>query len=241
LKNADRFIEFPVEEAPARTAFEDLLISLTPLSALTDTEQAVPEKSRTNPYERHRRRIDFQLTNLPRVAGGSAPTFIFAHILCPHPPFVLGNSLEEDPHRPYDFRDGSFYEAGGGSLEEYLTGYPRQVDRLNDRLTELVDSLLKKARRPTVIILQSDHGSGAYTDCLRGKQTDFSERMSNLCAIYTPGGPIPELYDGITPVNIFRILFNHYLHTDYPRLPDKSYFSTTTQPNHFIDVTEKVK
>jgi len=241
LKSADRFIAFPEEKAPARSAFDDLLISLTPLAALPLPEEEPAEKSEMNPYERHRQRIDFQLANLPRVAGGSGPTFVFAHILCPHPPFVLGNSLEEDPNRPYDIRDGSFYQTVGGSLEEYLTGYPRQVDRLNDRLIEVVDRLLKKAKRPTVIILQSDHGSGAYTNWAKPQQTDFQERMRNLLAIYTPGTPIPELYDGITPVNIFRVLFNHYLHADYPILPDKSYFSTTGRPNHFIDVTEKVK
>jgi hypothetical protein len=241
MKGVDRFIAFPQQNAWPLTGFEDLLLGLTPLNALPWSELFTSDtQDKTNPYEKHRQRIQFQLDSLPGTADRSRPVFVFAHILCPHPPFVLGNTPDEDPDRAYDIKDGSLYQMEGGTLEEYLTGYSRQVDRLNALLVKLTDRLLD-SRRPTVIILQSDHGSGAYTYWGRPELTDFEERMANFCAIYTPGGPIPGLYDSITPVNIFRVLFNHYLKSDYPLLPDRSFFSTTGRPFDFMDVTDKVR
>jgi len=237
IRDPNRFISFPEAGAWVVTDFEWLLVSLTPLDALPRPEQ----ESERNPYELHRRKIAFQVEQLGEPLHESGPTFVYAHILCPHPPFVLHKTAGEDPDRPYDVKDGSYYQMEGGTLEEYLTEYPAQVKRLNALLTKSIDRILKESRRPTIIILQSDHGSGAYTSWEQPAHTDMKERASNLCAIYTPGGTIPELYPGITPVNIFRTLFNHYLHTDYPRLPDKSYFCTPGDPLKVNEVTAKVK
>ena len=231
LRSADRVIPFPKAETAGATDFELMLLSLTPLEPLSGLKQ----DKETNPYELHRRRIVFQLEQLPRAAGGSGPTFVFAHILCPHAPFVLQHKIGEYPRRTYDIRDGSYFITNGGTREEYLAEYPAQVECLNAMLAKTVDRLLKKSRRPTVIILQGDHGSGAYTDWEQPARTDFEERLSILCAIHTPGGPLPGLYPGITPVNIFRTLFNHYLKTDYPLLPDKSYFTFPGKPVELHD------
>ena len=221
LPSADLRTPFPEEDAAAVTEFEVMLLSLTPLKL----PSSLAQEQTLNPYELHRRRIKFQLEQLPAAADGPGPTFVFAHILCPHPPFVLHRKVGEDPDLTHYTQDGGFYGVGGGTLEEYLSEYPVQLDCLNRMVTKSVDRLLKHARRPTVIILQSDHGSGAYTDWRHPERIDVRERAFNLCAIYTPDGPLPDLYPGITPVNIFRVLFNHYLHTDYPRLPDRSYLA----------------
>jgi len=232
----NRFVSFSESGTWTLTEFEWLLVSLTPLDALPQPEQ----NCITNPYELHRRKVAYQLEQLGEPLRESGPTFVFAHILCPHPPFVLQNKVGEDPDRDYNAEDGSNYLVHGGTREEYLAGYPAQLDRLNVLLTKSVDRILKGSRRPTVIILQSDHGSGVSTRWNRPEQSDYRERLSNLCAIYTPDGPIPELYPEITPVNIFRTLFNHYLHTDYPRLPDKSYFCKGSTMKVY-EVTAKVK
>ncbi|MHB0935953.1 MAG: sulfatase-like hydrolase/transferase [Armatimonadota bacterium] len=235
LERPDRFIPFPAEDASVLTPFEEQLVHLTPLALCPQPKR---HGAKTG-YERHRRKIRFQLNQLPAAADETGPVFIFAHILCPHPPFVLGH--DADPDRPYDIKDGNYFLLEGGTREEYLAGYPAQLDDLNRLLMKVIDRLVKHSRRPTVIILQSDHGPGAYTDWDQPGRTDFQERMPNLCAIYTPDGPLPDLYQGITPVNTFRLLFNHYLHTDYPRLPDRCYFSTPARPFDFIDVTDRVR
>ena len=61
------------------------------------------------------------------------------------------------------------------------------------------------------------------------------ERMAILNACHFPGDTA-FLYDSITPVNTFRLVFNRLFGTNYPLLPDKSYFSTMAHPYVFYDV-----
>ncbi len=42
-----------------------------------------------------RERILYLLDTVPQVAGDRAPTFTFAHILSPHPPFIFGENGED--------------------------------------------------------------------------------------------------------------------------------------------------
>jgi len=237
LEHPDRFIPFPAQDAPALTPFEELLVKMTPLALLP---RPIVHETMTD-YERHRRKIQFQLDHLPVAADAPGPVFVYAHFLGPPPPFVLGHGPDGDPKRPYDSKDGSYFLLEGGTREEYLAGYPVQLDHLNRMLMTAIDRLTKQSKRPTVIILQSDHGPGADTDWDQPERTNFQERLPNFCAIYASDGPLPELYPSITPVNIFRLLFNHYLHTDYPRLPDRCYFSNPAHPLNLIDVTDRVK
>ena len=71
-----------------------------------------------------------------------------------------------------------------------------------------------------IIIIQGDHGPW-----LQSK----AKRMQILNAYYLPGHN-DQLYPTITPVNSFRLVFNHYFGATYPLLPDQSYFSTYDDP-----------
>ncbi len=48
-----------------------------------------------------------------------------------------------------------------------------------------------------------------------------------------PEGGDENLYHGITPVNIFRVVFNHYFGADLALLPDRSHFANW-QDGYFI-------
>ena len=48
--------------------------------------------------------------------------------------------------------------------------------------------------------------------------------MKILNAYFLPGNGKQLLYESITPVNSFRIVFNHYFDADYELLEDKSYY-----------------
>ena len=50
-------------------------------------------------------------------------------------------------------------------------------------------------------------------------------RMSILNALYINDRAKGDLYQAITPVNTFRVIFNNYFGTEYPLLEDRSYFS----------------
>ena len=69
--------------------------------------------------------------------------------------------------------------------------------------------------------------------------------MDVLCwtwnAYYLPNKGSDMLYKSITPVNTFRVIFNHYFKTRYELLEDKNYFSNAKKERYrFIDVTDKV-
>jgi hypothetical protein len=82
-------------------------------------------------------------------------------------------------------------------------------------LLEAVDMILAESDVPPIIILQGDHGPWLQPN---------DKRMWILAAMYFPGHK-DQLYRTITPVNIFRLVFNSYFGGKYERLPDVSYFS----------------
>jgi hypothetical protein len=48
---------------------------------------------------------------------------------------------------------------------------------------------------------------------------------------------IPET---TSPVNIFRIIFNSYLDTEFEMLEDRQFWHTIVRPFDFTDVTDKL-
>ena len=44
------------------------------------------------------------------------------------------------------------------------------------------------------------------------------------------------LYEGMTALNTFPVLFNAYLGTDLPRLPDKHWFARMSEPYIYFPV-----
>lgn len=134
------------------------------------------------------------------VPAFRSPKFVFAHIISPHPPFVLG-SQGEAVHR----------------ADTDLAGYRDQVLFLNRQLETILPALIAASDPPPIIILQADHGRGGPS---------MWERMAILNALYLPGVGEQLLYPEISPVNTFRVIFNAYFDADYTLLEDTSYHST---------------
>ena len=65
--------------------------------------------------------------------------------------------------------------------------------------------------------------------------------MPILNAIYVPAEIRKFLYPGLTPVNSFRIILDHCFGQSLELLPDKSYFSLTSDPVRWIDVTDRIR
>lgn len=191
-------------------------------------------------YDLHRKRILYPLDHLADITDIEDPVFVFAHIYCPHPPFIFGENGEEiQPNRLFATSDGTDFIKAGGTREEYLEKYPKQLAFINKRIKATINAILAKSDSPPVIVLQSDHGPGSMYDVRSIENSNINERMFILNAYYLPGGGYKWLYDEITPVNTFRIIFNHYFGTDYKLLKDESYFSTWYRPYKFLKVTIK--
>ena len=101
----------------------------------------------------------------------------------------------------------------------------------------MIDQILSKSDPAPIIIIQGDHGPGAFLVWDSPYKTDLEERFGILNAYYFPGGDEGWLYPSITPVNNFRIVFNRYFHANYEILEDDSYFSPWMRPYDFTRVT----
>lgn len=192
-------------------------------------------------YDAHRKRLSYTLENLPKTPDDGSPRFVFAHLMAPHPPFVFdenGNELKNP--RSFSFADGSHFCEAGGTREEYQRNYPRYMKWLNRELRKTINALLADPADQPVIILQGDHGPGSEVVWSDVETSNVAERISILNAYYLPGRECDGLYDGITPVNSFRIIFNCYFETDFELLEDKSFFSLWDTPFDLIDVTKQL-
>ena len=97
---------------------------------------------------------------------------------------------------------------------------------INGLVLNAISEIKKKSDIPPIIIIQGDHGPGAYYTEGSLEKTNTHERFSILNAYLLPKHVEDHLYPSITPVNSFRLLFTEYFDLDFPLLPDRSYFTT---------------
>ena len=62
--------------------------------------------------------------------------------------------------------------------------------------------------------------------------------MSIFNAYLLPGGGHQLLYDSVSPVNTFRLVFNFYLNYNFELLDDRNYRSPFGRPYEFEEVTD---
>jgi hypothetical protein len=201
--------------------FEQLLLDTTAAKLLIDLPFILnpAEMDRlaeivNNPRASHRERILYALGKLPVIPEEiPGPKFVYAHIIFPHPPFVMdadGNPLQNSPPNE-------------------LSAYADQITYLDRRLLEIVDILIENSDPDPVIIIQGDHGATIeYQDL----GIDPSKRLGILNAYYLPAhqnelnataaAPNESLYPTISPVNTFRVIFDRYFNGEYGLLEDRS-------------------
>jgi hypothetical protein len=223
--------------------FEGMFIETTVVKIMLDGQlklnESIGEKLLEYAYELHRNQILAILKQIPDVTNIRGDHFVFAHVLAPHPPFVFGpNGERVSQNTPTTLMDGDHFR---GSREDYIEGYQDQLSYINLLLEETIDEILSHSDIPPIIILQADHGSGAFLVMNSAQETDLEERFGILNAYYLPGDYSCETYSDLTPVNTFRMVFNSYFNGDFALLDDKHYFSSTRNPWNFIDVTDNLR
>jgi hypothetical protein len=214
------------------TEFENLLVSDSPLEILAGKLKL---DLAVQGYQDKRETIVYTFEQLMELPSQPGPKFVFAHLLVPHPPFVFdqnGNPVQ--PNRPFSIADGDHYR---GTKQEYLRGYRQQLAFTNRMLEQTIDAILARSDTPAIIILQGDHGPGAFLEWESPQKTCLWERMAILNAYYLPGGAAGRLYESISPVNSFRIILNQYFGEDLPLLEDQTFYTSPVVQNTFIDVT----
>lgn len=189
-------------------SFEVMLANTTGALILTDAASVLPSflvPDTDYPFQRHRERVLHNLDALPNLPlAVQSPKFVFAHLIIPHEPFVFGPNGE--PVSVPEPIEG----------EAYRSAYQDQITYLNRRLETLLAQILATSARPPIVVLQGDHGAGHMSP---------EGRMAIFNAYFLPEGGNELLYASISPVNTFRVIFNHYFDADLPLLDDTSYYS----------------
>lgn len=214
--------------------FENFLINLTPIPFFMQEGK--------NQFDLHRDRIEYTLDKLGELDNIKYPKIIFAHIICPHPPFIFGQNGEKlQRNRPFNYSDGNHFTREGGTTEEYINGYRNQTSYISGRLLETIDRILNNSKQPPIIIIQGDHGPGSRISWETPSETDMFERFAILNVYFFPRQGDKLLYPSITPINSFRIILNRYFGTNLEILPDFNYFTINSRPYRFIDITDQLR
>jgi hypothetical protein len=203
IKDADQFLS--PKAVQGINNFESLLIRTTAGRVLAEGVTALNLKPDWEARDQaHRRRILYTLEKLQDLPGEGGPKFVFAHIVSPHWPHVFGPNGEA----VHEHQDSA-------------SGYRNQTIFINKQILPVLAAIVSNSPTPPIILLQADHGS-VIESAVR--------RMSILNAYYLPNGGDQILYESISPVNSFRVIFDYYFGGKEKRLEDASYYSTYDKP-----------
>jgi hypothetical protein len=187
------------------------LANTTALSLLQPPEQTDEEPETLDRPDLARSHTLFELDRIEEALRRPGPTFVFAHLLLPHPPYVFhqdGTSTTAEERRTLP-------------VEEL---YEDQLRWTNERILGLVDRALDvpPGDRP-IMILQAERFDW-LTDAT---PEEILQKHGVLNAMYLPGidAAAAGVHDRMSPVNTFRIVFNEYFGADLPPLPDRVYLT----------------
>ena len=154
----------------------------------------------------YRERVLHVFNKLPEVIKIPGPKFVFAHIFCPHEPFVFnaqGGTVSAA--HSWDHADPRFY------LQQYIF--------VSRKMTEATAMILNDSPEPPVIIIQSDHGyRGSQRSGKQQRQVSWAEIVKVFNALHLPGVDPKQIVPSLSPLNNFRLIFNHYFGQHYPLL-----------------------
>ena len=131
LKDADRYLR----TSSRLTEFEMGLLQTTPLGRN-------PDSASLSQWKTHHRRVLGSFRALEELAADPGPRFIFAHIVCPHPPFVFdseGRFLDRTP--------GLFMASGSDLVRPGLMGVEELAQRRGSYRRHRGDELRRHGRQ----------------------------------------------------------------------------------------------
>jgi len=168
-------------------------------------------------------------SEMPKIKDRiSQPVFVYAHMALPHDPYVF-----DEYGNPVSFN----HENIDTTTERKF--YLQQLKFTNKKTIETIDAIIAKSESLPIIILQSDHGERIGVNWDDPTKEMVRQGLNNLNAYYLPHDGRISLYDDITPVNTFRVVFNEYLNADFELLDDRHYWvSSDKKPYDLEDVTE---
>ena len=174
---------------------------------------------------------------LPKISSYyEEPIFAWSHIMIPHFPLIFGADGESitPGSSLLVMNNPELTDSSWNIKQQFL----QQLQFTNKKSIKLIDKILEKEEQ-SIIIIQSDHGSGFDINLQDPTDDNVAQKLSNLSAIYFPDEKHREmLVDDPTNVNTFRIVFNSQFGSDYEMLEDRIYWGLHyKKPYWFKDVT----
>ncbi len=148
-------------------------------------------------------RLKNQFKILYEMSEEVSPKFCFIHLVCPHPPYVFNKKGGLMLH--------SISDIGWETKDDYI----QQLQYINKVASDYISHILKTSKIKPMIILQSDHGPW-MRDSLA--ENVYTARTKILNAYLLPDSIQKDLYPTISPVNSFRLIFNHFNPGKFPQL-----------------------
>ncbi len=185
-------------------------------------------------HQERRDRILCQFDEITKIKQEEEkPVFAFMHVVAPHDPYVFGPNGEEVN---YTY---TFGPTGTGYLDpsEEKRAYINQLTYVTKILKETVEKLLEDSDNPPIIIIQSDTGPDvSFTNTT--DEVQQASRMYIFNAYYFPDEQYNLLYDGITPVNSFRAVFDSHFQTNHGLIDDRVFYGAYEKPYALIEITD---
>lgn len=168
---------------------------------------------------------------------------MFAHLLLPHPPYAFN-------------ADGTRVTAEQRESRTQDEQYLEQLRYTNARILGLLDRLhAGPAESWPIIVLAADEGP--FPPRYAADEADFAwleatpdellRKFSILTAVSVPGVDAAGLEasgfsDTMTPVNLFRAVFNAAFEAGLPMLPDRNWiFVDQRHLYDFVEITDRVR
>lgn len=157
-------------------------------------------------------RILYKFNQFKYIPYKRGPKFVFAHFLTTHPPYFFDKSGQR---LTKDQQLNDIDKKTWGCKKE-IKLYLESIEFTNTKIKELVNNILSNSSITSIIIIQSDEGP-VFQYWTKNKSKYLNMRAGIFCALYFPNQVDKKaLKRLVTPVNIFRFVFNHYLGTSLP-------------------------
>ena len=156
----------------------------------------------------------------------NGPTYVFAHLYVPHPPFIFG------PNGENVTPDHS--EISGLQSWENPQGYLNQLIYATSEISVVITNIVENDPN-AIIILQGDTGTLTGTDISTTTIKDIYQSHSILYAVRIPD---VNNFENAIPVNTYRIIFNNYFDMNYEYLEHRIYMAN--ENNTLKDVIKTI-
>lgn len=216
---ADHNVNFQILSEFSMTLFENTLIACLLRNLLASAENWL--------------RVREQFETLAKFPVSSKPSFVFIHMLVPHPPAVF------DEH-------GAFIGPKERERKSDRENFLGQVKYVNSRLREIIPMLRSRQPEP-IIIIQSDEGPypPGYETTMKQEYWNNAgvaaqqQKLGILSAYYFPSQTFEPSRKDLSPVNSFRTVISNYFDTELPRLPVRHYLDLPElTPYSYVEASE---